>query len=301
MARCVCNGEGQAGPDPGGDLRKEESATALVWGGQCRTPEGFEKRGKYHGTHAGENRAEPKKGFEKRGKCHGVHVGVNQAGYQRDSGKEEPDMKRKKLLLCVICVALAAAAFLGWKLWRRQKGDQGVLLEAGEDRSPGTVISYCQRDEVWKDDKLGDSAYTMGRSGCLTSCIASALSTERENLGVGSTITPGELNRLFGENQVYNGSGDIVWGKIRDALPDAEVLVASSIDETEMEGLLAQGHYPAVKVKTGGNGAAHWVLLVGSQGGEYLCMDPLREDGQLIPLSTHGGVVYRMRCVYWKE
>ena len=92
---------------------------------------------------------------------------------------------------------------------------------------------------------------------------------------------------------------DSVWGRIEEALPQARVLVASSVNGQEIEELLAQGRYPAVKVKVGGNGAAHWVLLIGSENGEYLCMDPLEDDGKPVLLSRHGGVVYRMRCVCW--
>ena len=90
-------------------------------------------------------------------------------------------------------------------------------------------------------------------------------------------------------------------GRIEDAMPEVEVFVASSVDSNEIEELLKEGHYPIIKVKVEGTKTAHWVMLVGSEDGEYLCMDPLEKDGKLIPLSRHGGVVYRMRCVYWAE
>ncbi len=66
--------------------------------------------------------------------------------------------------------------------------------------------------------------------------------------------------------------------------------MAGSVDGKQIEALLDEGKYPIVKVKVGGDGAAHWVLIVGSDGEEYVCADPLKEDGAL---------VYRMRCVYW--
>lgn len=200
-------------------------------------------------------------------------------------------------VLLVLCFGVLAGVFLVF----RSRGDKAVAIIPAEDHPVGNVAIYCQKDEAWKDDMLGDSYYRMGGSGCLTSCIASALSTEAEVWDTGEIITPGELNRLFGENQVYNAQGDIVWGQIKEALPKAGVAVASSVSEEEIEELLDKGHYPVVKVKVGGNGASHWVLLVGAENGTYMCMDPLSEDGELVPLSRHGGVVYRMRCVYWES
>ena len=42
----------------------------------------------------------------------------------------------------------------------------------------------------------------MGSSGCLTSCIAASLTAQ----GIHS-FSPGELNQVFNENNVYNGHG----------------------------------------------------------------------------------------------
>lgn len=207
--------------------------------------------------------------------------------------------KKKKAIIGIL--AFAVCFFAGMFFFFRSKGDKSVAIKPKGEDSAGKVTAYYQRDERWKEDTLGNSGFSMGGSGCLTCCIASALSTEAEVLGTGFSVTPGELNRIFGEQEVYNVQGDIVWAQIKEALPQTQVVVASSVKEKEIESLLADGHYPIVKVKVGGHGASHWVLLVGSRDGEYLCMDPLEPDGELIPLGRHGGVVYRMRCVYWEE
>lgn len=209
--------------------------------------------------------------------------------------------RRKKRALIVVFIACAAICLLAGFFGKFQRGEKEIAIKPGKDYPAGTVAAYRQKDERWKDDRLGGSVYRMGGSGCLTSCIASALTTQYLASGCGRSLTAGELNQLFGEKDVYDGDGNIVWNQIVKALPEAEVLVASAVTEEEIESLLAQGHYPIVKVKVGGKGAPHWVLLAGSENGEYLCMDPLAEEGNLIPLSRHGGVVYRMRCVYWRE
>ena len=54
------------------------------------------------------------------------------------------------------------------------------------------VTAYRQDDAAWADDLLGTSAYTMKSSGCLVSCIASAVSME-----TGTAVTPGSLNAIF--------------------------------------------------------------------------------------------------------
>lgn len=89
-----------------------------------------------------------------------------------------------------------------------------------------------------------------------------ALTAQQAARGLSAVaVTPGELNRIFTEAGVYNESGDIVWGRIREALPETEVLAASGVDNRKLDRLLSEGRFPAVKVKNHGHGAWHWVLL----------------------------------------
>ncbi len=209
-----------------------------------------------------------------------------------------PGGKLRLLLEVCMAVCICMAGVL-WVL--RVRGDRAVTIRPEKDYQAGEVVFYDQTDKRWSGDKLGASVYTMKSSGCLTTCIASSLSTQWSREGAGRPMTPGELNEYFKEQGVYNDSGDILWDRLREALPDGEVYAASSVRGEEIEELLAQGHYPIVKVKMYGRGAQHWVLLVGGEDGEYFCMDPLLNQGELVPLSLHGGKVYRMRCVYWKD
>ena len=248
-------------------------------------------------------------------------------------------MKAAAFVLLAVMLLCAVSAGL---LWRgRHRADEGVAIWPEREHPVGIVQAYCQKDARWAEDKLGRSVYRMKGSGCLTSCIASALSSRPTGAGIpeeglsgdgfpeedlsapgpseeglsgadlfggdlskirrGACVTAGELNQIFSEKQVYNQQGDIVWGRIEEVMPDVGVSVAGTVDGEQIEALLDEGRYPIVKVKVGGDGASHWVLIVGSDEGGYLCMDPLKEDGELVPLSRHGGVVYRMRCVYWAD
>ena len=150
---------------------------------------------------------------------------------------------------------------------------------------------YRQDDPEWAEDKLGDSVFTMESSGCLVTCIASAVS------GSGEQVTPGELNRMFSANAVYDGEGNLQWGKL-DALESYSVEVFSSVSLEDIQACLYVGHFPIVRVRMHGIGNFHYVLIVGSENGDFICMDPL--ENEMTTLSDYGGRVYAVRCV-WRE
>lgn len=211
--------------------------------------------------------------------------------------------RKSKKVIAAVCVGLAVILAAGVFVLHRRRagGTAGVTLTAVSAIETGEFPCYQQGDPEWGGDKLGDSRFSMKGSGCLTSCIAAALSGQARAEGQEEKVlTPGELNRLFSENSVYNQEGNIVWGKIAKALPDTEVIVASGVDNDEINGLLEEGKYPIVKVKNHGNGAWHWVVLAGADERGFLCMDPLKKEGALVPLSDHGDVAYSMRTVYWQ-
>lgn len=205
-------------------------------------------------------------------------------------------MKKKYVpfMLLVLLLVFAGAGF-----FYLQRPKNGVNAAPSSVYEPPAVVYYLQKDERWKDDKLGQSVYTMGGSGCLTTCIASALSIQAEESKQYEIFTPGELNRLFTEKEVYNASGDIVWGELKKALPESTVEVESSVSTKQIDTWLENRVYPLARVKNNGNGASHWVLIVGSDSESYLCMDPLRPGNEPVPLSVHGNMVYSIRAVSW--
>lgn len=104
------------------------------------------------------------------------------------------------------------------------------------------VVLYRQDNEEWADNKLGESTYSMAGSGCLVSCIASAVSNE------GNVITPGELNIIFSENNVYDAEGNIQWGQIL-AMSGYQVEVFETPSNDCIEECLNDGKYPIVRVR----------------------------------------------------
>lgn len=208
---------------------------------------------------------------------------------------------KKTVFFTVLCLIILIVIAIVWLLfYLRNQPAAGIRITPSVMYETSGVPCYRQNDPLWAEDRLGQSVFTMGHSGCLTSCIAAALSAQQREDVSFEEITPKKLNSLFTQYDVYNDNGDIVWDQIRLALPKVKVLVAGKPDGQEIEKLIADGKYPIVKVKYHGNGAWHWVLLAGADERGYLCMDPMNQDKELVPLSEHEDVVYSMRTV-WLE
>ena len=200
--------------------------------------------------------------------------------------------RRKKIIWILIGAAilvLAAAALLVWR--HRGGGGEGTTIQSTKVHPLPEAVYYLQKDEEWAADPLGESRFTMGSSGCLVTCLATLFDL------YGESVTPGELNRLFAEQGVYNASGDVIWGNISSVYPEATVTVYKTVDEQAIEAALDQQQYPLVRVKNLGDGYWHWVLLLGSGDDGYLCMDPLYSEKEARPLSAHGNTVYSWRLV----
>ena len=113
----------------------------------------------------------------------------------------------KIVLSCLLLGIIVAAGFL----FLRFRGS--VIVKPNQSELVSSeVITYRQDDEAWSADMLGDSRFTMKSSGCLVTCIASAVSME-----TGTQITPGALNEIFSENQVYDSEGNVQWAMIEKA------------------------------------------------------------------------------------
>lgn len=202
-------------------------------------------------------------------------------------------MDRRKKIIWILTGAailvLAAAALLVWR--HRGGGGEGTTIQSTKVHPLPEAVYYLQKDEEWAADPLGESRFTMGSSGCLVTCLATLFDL------YGESVTPGELNRLFTEQGVYNASGDVIWGNISSVYPEATVTVYKTVDEQAIEAALDQQQYPLVRVKNLGDGYWHWVLLLGSGDDGYLCMDPLYNEKEARPLSAHGNTVYSWRLV----
>lgn len=192
-------------------------------------------------------------------------------------------IKRYIIIFFAVIIVLAFALFCF-------RVRHGVVVKT--DRAEvisNEVTAYRQDDERWAKDTLGNSSFTMKSSGCLVTCIASALSMERTQ-----EVTPGELNRIFSENNVYDSEGNMQWSAL-EKIGGYSVNVYSDVDEQVIYQWLSEGHYPIVRVRVSGIGNWHYVLVVGLEDQEYICMDPLKNE--LTRLSQYLNRVYAVRVV----
>ena len=200
----------------------------------------------------------------------------------------------QKSLLAVAIIFLMAVFLLSIRV----RGSISIKPE-NDFQIPENIVCAFQKNPLWNKDRLGTSAYTMGSSGCLTTCLTSVVDMQDIVIDqMNDVLTPGTLNALFSSHSVYDGEGNVQWGQLEDLLGVSIVRKqASALSAGEIDHLLEQGCYPIVRVRVAGLGNDHFVLIVGAQDGEYLCMDPLNEGEEVISLSKFWNRIYAIRYI----
>lgn len=209
------------------------------------------------------------------------------AKYLNNSRKNLPARHLSSSIIMVLLSLLLAATGL---LFLRLRNGVQIRPSQDQDILPVTeIICYRQDDARWGKDMLGNSNYTLSSSGCLVSCIASALSMER-----GMEETPGTLNQKFSSGEIYDAEGNLLWENLRK-LGSYQVDVYPEVSSDLIDSCLSAGRYPIIRVRNHILGSFHYVLILGVCDGDYLCMDPLQDE--TVPLSSYGRRVYGIRCV----
>ena len=213
----------------------------------------------------------------------------------KQRGTHRPGRKRRlffAILLAVIALIVTAGTLTliyGVDFLRIKA--TGVSLKPSKVIEPYQVAYYLQDDPEWSADKLGNSNTNMDRAGCLVACIATVLDY------CGLKYTPQEVNRVFGENGVFTETGQVIWMNIHTAVPGIDYLYDRVFTATTMETLLDEGMLPIIKVKYKGTGAQHWVVVIGSDGTDFLVMDPRNQSKTPLKLSMHGNRAYAYRTL----
>ena len=201
--------------------------------------------------------------------------------------------RNKRMVICILSLLFIAGIFAAFLY--RIRGSQ--ILAVRETYVKDEVVFYYQGDQRWADDVLGDSSYTMEKSGCLVTCIAAALQME----GIcDASMTPGKLNQYFSENQVYDSEGNLQWAALEklDYPDNLHAEVPETLEPESITEHLRRNIYPIVRVRMHGLGNFHYVLIVKAENGMFYCMDPLNEDQAAVPLSEFGNRGYAVRYVY---
>lgn len=173
-----------------------------------------------------------------------------------------------------------------------------IELEAAKDIPCDNVVYFYQSDMNWYNDSLGESNYEMDDSGCLTTAITSALSMQNIDVENVDVITPKTINKLLSDNNGYDSEGNMQWDKLEELIGRKVVRKqAGEVDSSKIDKLLKKGIYPIVRIRVGGNGPIHYVLITESHDGEYWCMDPMNKDLTPVPLSKHNNTIYAVRYI----
>lgn len=201
-------------------------------------------------------------------------------------------MKKKKIIISSLIALVLVTGILVTVKLIINKGGVKITCESDYDVNEN-LISYRQDDDDWKDDKIGNSSFTMGDSGCIITSISTAISQSK------SPLTPGELNTLLTENNVFDDDGNLQWGML-EQIDGFHAKVYSDITSQNIDECLENGRYPIIMVhRKTLTSYHHYILVIGTKNGNYVCMDPLED--YLTQLSDYGNKVYAIRCVWYEE
>ena len=191
----------------------------------------------------------------------------------------------------IFYITAALIVVLGLALFVKFKDRNGIVVKSSSDFPVNeNLVAYRQDNDEWKADKIGNSKYTMESSGCVITCIATAISDSR------FAQNPGELNRFLSDHNVFDDEGNLQWGKI-DEIDGLSADVYQEKSSDIIDGCLSAGHYPIIKIHRNTLFSYHhYVLVIGAKDGEYICMDPLQD--KLTKLSDYNNKIYAIRCVY---
>ncbi len=204
-------------------------------------------------------------------------------------------MKNKKNIFVLIIIVIASIV-LGLTAVYLYKNRYAEKIIPSAEITADNAVAFYQKDDLWKNDPLGDSEYHMGDSGCLTTCIASELLMQNISVDEIPDITPGTLNEFFSNNNVYDSEGNLQWDVAGSALNVTFVKKETSeISQTELQKLIEGNVYPIVCVKMPSSGNYHFVLLVGSDEHNFLCMDPLNKDKNIVSMDKFNDTIYSVR------
>ncbi len=202
-------------------------------------------------------------------------------------------LRNKKLFAVILILSIIIVLLTGilvYYLRARYIKNNGIAITPSQDFPVHKVTYFLQNDDDWSKDKIGNSSYVMGSTGCLITCVASALKD------LGQTITPKELNKSLSSVNGFEGA-DLIWYKINEIIPEVEYQYNRIFSGSTIENDLKNNRLPIVNVRFNGNGVTHWVIVVGAKDGEFLIYDPANKNKMPIPLSTHGKV-FAYRVLY---
>lgn len=207
----------------------------------------------------------------------------------KDMTSDEKNVVKQHIQLYggLLLIFVVIAVFLRIYNTRLIQGD-GILPTPRKAVDPIGVTYYAQDDPRWADDALGQTGYTMQEEGSLFAALAMVLDSD------GITVDPGELNRLFMENDLYINDGKAADLTNLDKIyPEVRFTAPQDFNGENMTNELRAGRACMVRVKKGES--AYWLCVVGATEDVFLVLDPL--GGAETHELTEYGNVYALGMV----
>ncbi|MHB0935458.1 MAG: hypothetical protein ACYC6A_03630 [Armatimonadota bacterium] len=185
---------------------------------------------------------------------------------------------KKRFMFSVVIILVAIVGVVSLK--GRRTGDE---RQPAADASPltktplGTIPYYLQNDPRWGADTIGGSGESLAAAGCTVTCVALGLTA------LGHAMTPAEACAGLKRQAGFTADGLIIWEKVGELTSGAVQVSVAQLDMKIVDAELDFGHPVIAKILLTQT-VAHWVLLVGKEGGDYLAMDPLNQEHTLVEL-----------------
>lgn len=210
----------------------------------------------------------------------------------------QPGSRRTLIItISVLLLTIVGSAAYGWWRWQRWQEDWsrlGPLEPSGglffQPKLELDVPIFRQADDRWQNDKLGNTAASLGAEGCAVASAAMVLAS------YGVDTDPGRLNKLVTKADGYVGNGWLVWEKAAEVTGD----IARKAYEGEpsyrlIDENLARRNPVIVRLRTEG-GVTHFVVIAGKEGYDYLTRDPGAGSSKgLYPLREFGSKIEALR------
>jgi hypothetical protein len=201
------------------------------------------------------------------------------------SGKKQLYYSLLGVSLVIVITIVILALYVGRVYYIK---NFGIRLIPTQDYAVPELSYYRQNDPEWKNEEIGASQRKMGSTGCLVSCVSSAISQ------LDSPVTPKEFNDSLTQVNGFQGA-DLIWYKINEAFPNIDYRYSRTFSNRMIESDLEKGLLPIVNVKYHKTGITHWVIITGAKDGEFIICDPLGDGHSTRLLSDHGKVyAYRV-------
>jgi len=149
-----------------------------------------------------------------------------------------------------------------FRVFTTSQGGASILF--GQTKcDPSWGCYYNQRDDLWGEMFLGGTTYLMRESGCFITSVAMLASHSGRN------IKPDDIARL---PAVITSNGDLKW----DFWVNGINVSISSPSKGELDQKLNEGK-PVIAGLHPGN--AHFIVIKGKNGDDYIIHDPSLENG----------------------